>query len=75
MLIFIAIYLYIEMPKKRDNDIITVFTMMMINQAIDLVHYIGWHRHNEWVLTLEGLIIIYASLKILIKRFPHGKYS
>jgi len=73
LLIFISIWLYIQLPKRNDADINTLFTAMVINQVLDLVHYIGWHRHSVTMLTIEGLVLTYASLKIIANNKQHGQ--
>ena len=40
---------------------------LMIMSVVDIVHYWLWFRRNEYVLTLEGLIMI-ASTAIIVKK-------
>jgi hypothetical protein len=72
LLILIAIWLYVQMPQRRDRDINTAISALLVIQAIDVIHYIGWHRQCELILSIEGLILIYASLNIVIKHQTHG---
>lgn len=67
LLIFIATWLYIDSPRKRDKDVLIAFGAILVNQFIDLFHYIGWHRRCEAVLFLEGIVIIIAALKIFLR--------
>jgi hypothetical protein len=67
LLIFISIWLWKDSSVRRDKSIMVAFESILINQALDLIHYVGWHRRNEYILLLEGVIITYAALKIFIK--------
>lgn len=72
-LIFWAIWLYTGM--KKDSDVVSVITGLLMIQLIDVFHYIGWHRRNEAILAIEGLILAFIALKIFIKhrnRIYHG---
>lgn len=67
IMIFIATYLYIDSPKKKDPDVLVAFGAILVNQILDLIHYLGWHRRSEAFLFLEGIIILLAALKIFLK--------
>jgi hypothetical protein len=67
ILIFIATWLYIQRPGKRDSDINYVFGAILVNQCIDLVHYVGWHRRCEEILLLEGVILLFVAIKLFLK--------
>lgn len=73
LLIFIAIYLYVEYPKRKDPDINALFGGLLINQIIDLPHYMGWHRSSEMILLIQCAIIVYITLKIFIKHYRNGQ--
>lgn len=73
LLIFIAIYLYTQWPKRKDPDINVVICSLLITHIVDFFHYLGWHRSNEWILTLEGLLLLIGSLKILSNYIQNGQ--
>ncbi|ACU61371.1 hypothetical protein [Chitinophaga pinensis] len=67
-LIFWAVWLKMTITTRRsDADYEIMVTAIAIIQAIDIFHYIGWHRRSEVVLAIEGLILCAAALKIFIK--------
>jgi hypothetical protein len=51
---------------KRDKDIMAMFGAVLINQVIDLPHYLWSGRHSEWVLFIESIILVGAAIKIII---------
>ena len=69
--IFYAIRMYNSQLRNRNISIDCAIDCLLIVQAIDLIHYIGWHRRSELILTLEALTYIYFSFKIL-KKHTHG---
>jgi len=72
-LIFWGIWLYTGI--KKDSDIVSVISSLLVIQIIDVVHYMGWHRRSEAILAVEGLILAFIALKIFIKhrnRINHG---
>lgn len=66
-IIFWGMWLYADSNIKRDHDIRTVIGGIALIQLIDIVHYVGWHRHSEVMLVIEGLILAFIALKIFIK--------
>lgn len=64
--IFVGMWLYINSHLKRDKDIIYLFGANVINQVIDLPHYLLFRRESAVVLFAQGAIIIYASFRILL---------
>jgi len=66
-LIFTATWLYINSHYRKDKDVITVFGAILVVQCIDLVHYVGWHRKSEVILIIEGVVIMWAAVKIFLK--------
>lgn len=68
ILIFLAVWLYITSNMKKDKDVMVSFGALFIVQASDLFHYLLWARHNEWVLLLQGAIIIAAAAVIKFKK-------
>lgn len=67
LIIFLATWLYVDSPKKRDKDVLVAFGAILVNQCIDLVHYIGWHRRSEAILFIEGIVLLVAAIKIFLK--------
>lgn len=65
IMIFWAIWLYITGYFKKERDILTAFGAIFINQISDIVHYMGWQRHNETFIFLQGFVIIFAAGIIL----------
>lgn len=70
--IFIAIQLYITSLLRKDSDINLIFKSILIMQVVDIIHYIGWHRTSELILTLEAIFFLYIALKI-VKKHTHGQ--
>lgn len=68
ILIFLSILLYINSHLKRDKDVLICFGAVFVIQMTDLIHYILFARHNEYVLFLQGLIMLSAALIILLKK-------
>lgn len=66
-IIFWAICLYVKSSLKRDSDIVLIISGIAVIQSIDVIHYLGWHRRSEVVLTIEGLVLAFIALKIFIK--------
>jgi hypothetical protein len=72
--VFMAVWLYIKANYKKDRDVITAFGAVFINQVIDIFHYIGFSRHSEWVLCIEGFVMLFAGL-ILVDRQLKKKHG
>lgn len=70
--IFIAIWLYLGLYKRKDENIYLIFSSFLIIQIIDLFHYIGWHRTSEVILSTEGFIFLLTALRMLLK-YTHGQ--
>lgn len=68
ILIFLSILLYITSHLKRDKDVLVCFGAVFVVQMTDLIHYILFARHNEYVLFFQGLIMLSAALIILLKK-------
>lgn len=66
--IFLSFWLYVTSLLKRDKDIIISFGAIFAVQIIDFFHYILYARHNEYILTAQGLIMIGAALIIRLKK-------
>lgn len=69
--IFIGIRLYISQLKNRKWAIDAIINCILIVQGMDLIHYLGWHRRSEIILTIEGLVFIITTFVILKK--SHGQ--
>lgn len=65
IMIFWALWLYINGNYKRERDVITAFGAIFINQVSDIIHYMGWQRHNETFIFLQGFVLIFAAGMIL----------
>lgn len=65
IMILWAAWLYITGSYKKEKDVLTAFGAIFINQLSDIVHYIGWQRHNETFIFLQGFILIFAAGMIL----------
>ena len=74
ILIFWALWLYITGGYKKDRDIMTAFGALFITQISDLIHYIGWQRHCNTVVFLQGFVILFAAL-ILLDRQIRKRYG
>ena len=72
ILILLAIKLYIETLRNRILEIDQIINCFVAIQIIDLIHYLGWHRRSEMILTIECLIFIYTALKIF-KKYRNGQ--
>lgn len=71
--IFTAIWLYITAFKRKYSDINLIFTGILIVQAIDLLHYLGWHRQSEIIVMAESLVFLIIPLIIFYKKRKHGQ--
>ena len=67
--IFIAIWLYINSSMKKDKDIHLMFNALIINQVIDLFHYLLFRRQNDIVIIVQGVIILYTSTKVVVNQY------
>lgn len=68
LLIILSAWLYITSHLKKDKDVTMMFGAILINQGLDLPHYLWSARHSEWMLVLQGVIMLYAAVKILSRR-------
>jgi hypothetical protein len=57
---------FVLIQKKTTNYNITLLAVFLIS-IIDIIHYWLCYKQNEWVVTLEGLIMLLAALLILRK--------
>lgn len=73
-LLLLAIWLYITANYKRDRDVLTVLGAVVINQFLDIFHYIGFNRHSEWLVFVQGFVMLFAGL-ILLDRQLKQKYG
>lgn len=69
IMIFWALWLYINGNYKKDKDVLTTFGALFITQCSDLIHYIGWQRHSETVLFVQGFVILFAALTLVDRNF------
>jgi hypothetical protein len=65
VLIFWAIWLYINSNMRKDRDILLMFGALFVNQLIDLPHYIAIRQSSELVTCMQGIIILYAAGRVL----------
>lgn len=70
LLIFMAMWLYINSSMRKDKDVLLLFGANFINQAIDLPHFILCRRSCDAVILIQALIICYAAVKILLNQIP-----
>jgi len=68
LFILLSAWLYITSNMKRDRDVTMMFGAVVINQCLDIPHYLWSARHSEWMLVLQGVIMLYAAVKILSRR-------
>lgn len=66
--IFLGVWLYLTSNMKKDKDVVVAFGALFFVQILDLIHYLLWARHNEWVLLLQGAIITAAAAVIRFKK-------
>lgn len=67
--IFLAIWLYINSSMKKDKDIHLMFNALFINQTIDLIHYLLFRRQNDIIIFVQGIIILYTSIKVVVNQY------
>lgn len=72
ILIFWALWLYINGNYRRDKGVLTVFGAIFMNQITDVIHYIGWQRHLEGFIVFQGLVLLFAGI-ILLDRYLKEK--
>lgn len=65
ILIFWALWLYINSNMRKDKDIILMFGALFVNQLIDLPHYISIRQSSKIVTCIQGAIVLYAASKVL----------
>lgn len=65
IMIFWGCWLYMQANYRKDRDIITLFSVIVINQISDIIHYIGWQRHCEPFIVLQGFNLLVGALLIL----------
>jgi hypothetical protein len=53
---------------KKDKEIIGAFSAVFFVQIIEIPHYILSARHTEWVLLLEGMILIRSAYRIMTRK-------
>jgi hypothetical protein len=63
--ILLGFWLYINSNLKRDKDVRILFGAVLVNQLIDLPHYLWSHRHTEWILAVQGFIVLLAAGKVM----------
>lgn len=65
ILIFLAIWIYINSSLKKDKEVILIFGANLIVQLTDLIHYLMLRKTCRIITVIQATIIIYASLKVL----------
>lgn len=70
LLIFMAIWLYINSSMRKDKDVLLLFGANLINQAVDLPHFVICRRSCDVIILIQALIICYAAIKILLNQIP-----
>lgn len=68
-----GIWLYVTGNYRRDSDFISIFNAYCIILGIDIAHYLLAFRRSEWVLLVEGLIVLYAGYKYLSKAYKRRR--
>lgn len=61
LMIFWAVWLYINGNYKKDRDFRDVFRAYFIILMIDLPHYLLWFKRCEWVLYIELIIMVVSG--------------
>jgi hypothetical protein len=67
--IFSALLLTAKIPPR----ITIIFKALFLIQLIDLIHYLLWYRHSEVILAAEGVVMLYATVKLFYNGNQHGK--
>lgn len=68
LIILFALRLYVNANFKKDKEIIGAFSAVFFVQIIEIPHYILSARHTEWVLLLEGMILIRSAYRIMTRK-------
>ncbi len=69
LIILSAVWLYVTSNLKKDKDILGAFSAILIVQIIEIPHYLLWARHNEIVLSVEGLVLMWSAYKVMTKKY------
>lgn len=69
LLVLVAIYLYHSYLKIRYSDIPILLKCLIIMQIIDIVHYCLDFKQHDWVLYLQGLLLLICTLFIIFKKY------
>lgn len=56
---------------KTKNYQIALLAVFLIS-IIDIIHYWLYFKQNEWIVQLEGLIMLLAALLILIRKWKRA---
>lgn len=76
LMLLLAAYIYMHSSViiKRDKDIARMFGCMVIVYTSDIIHFLGWARHSEIVLSIQGLfILLNATLMIIRNIMKNGQ--
>src|SRR6266540_1444621 len=68
MLSFSFILLSFILTRKKTTKFQIALLAVFLISLIDIVHYWVCFKQNEWILTLEGLIMLLAALLINIRK-------
>lgn len=69
LLIFWAIWIYVNSSIRKDKDVLLLLGITTINQAIDIIHYLLFRRGNAIIAAIEGLLVLYGCVRILLTHY------
>jgi hypothetical protein len=69
MLSFSIILLSFAILRKKTPYYQITLRAVFLISIIDIIHYWVCYKQNEWILQLEGLIMLLAALLILIRKW------
>jgi hypothetical protein len=62
IVIFWAVWLYMNGNYKRDAGVLTIFGAIFFNQITDIIHYLCWQRHLEGFILFQGFVLLFAGI-------------
>lgn len=69
MLSFTLILLSFILLKNKSKSYNQVLFAVFLISIIDIIHYWVCYKQNEWVVTLEGMIMFLAALLIFVRKW------
>ncbi|MCW3466489.1 hypothetical protein [Chitinophaga nivalis] len=65
-MVFFACWLYMGSNLKKDKDVMLLLSSLLVNQVIDIPHYMLFRRGSDVVVIIQAAIVLLAAGKVLL---------